>query len=44
MFYIIEGAGTWFIKDMPYEVKSGDALIIPPNTRFYYKGKLKQAM
>jgi mannose-6-phosphate isomerase-like protein (cupin superfamily) len=42
IFYIIEGAATWFIEDKPYEVKAGDTVIIPPNKRFYYKGKLKQ--
>ncbi len=42
IFYIIDGKGTWFIEDKPYEVKTGDVVIVPPNTRFYYKGKLKQ--
>ncbi len=42
IFYIIEGKGTWFVEDEPREVKAGDVVIIPPNTRFYYKGKLKQ--
>jgi len=42
IFYIIEGSGTWFIEDIPYEVNSGDVVIIPPNKRFYYKGDLKQ--
>jgi mannose-6-phosphate isomerase-like protein (cupin superfamily) len=42
IFYIIEGAGTWFIEDEPFEVESGDVIIIPPGKRFYYKGDLKQ--
>lgn len=42
IFYVIEGKGTWFIEDKPHEVQAGDTVIIPPNTRFYYKGKLKQ--
>jgi len=42
IFYIIAGKGTWFIEDVPYGVCSGDVVIIPPNTRFYYKGNLKQ--
>jgi mannose-6-phosphate isomerase-like protein (cupin superfamily) len=42
IFYIIEGSGTWYIEDKPHEVSAGDAVIIPPNTRFYYRGKLKQ--
>ncbi len=42
IFYIIEGNGTWYIEDKPNEVKAGDVVIIPLNTRFYYKGKLRQ--
>lgn len=42
IFYIIQGAGTWFIEDEPQEVKAGDVIIIEPGKRFYYKGKLKQ--
>jgi mannose-6-phosphate isomerase-like protein (cupin superfamily) len=42
IFYIIEGSGTWFIEDKPAEVNAGDVVIIPPGTRFYYKGCLKQ--
>lgn len=42
IFYIIKGKGTWFIEDKPYTVEAGDAIIIPPKTRFYYKGNLKQ--
>jgi mannose-6-phosphate isomerase-like protein (cupin superfamily) len=42
IFYIIEGSGTWFIEDDPHDVESGDVIIIPPGTRFFYKGTLKQ--
>jgi mannose-6-phosphate isomerase-like protein (cupin superfamily) len=42
IFYIIEGTGTWFIEGEPNKVKTGDVVIVPPNKRFYYKGKLKQ--
>ena len=42
IFYIIEGSGTWYIEDEPYDVAAGDVIIVPPNKRFYYKGKLKQ--
>jgi mannose-6-phosphate isomerase-like protein (cupin superfamily) len=42
IFYIITGKGTWFIEDKPYDVEGGDSIIIPPNTKFYYKGNLKQ--
>jgi mannose-6-phosphate isomerase-like protein (cupin superfamily) len=42
IFYIIEGSGTWYIEDKPSAVSAGDVVIVPPNTRFYYRGKLKQ--
>lgn len=42
IFYIIEGSGTWYIEDKPYDVASGDVIIIPPNNRFYYQGQLRQ--
>ena len=42
IFYIIEGSGTWYIEDEPYNVSAGDVIIVPPNKRFYYKGVLKQ--
>jgi mannose-6-phosphate isomerase-like protein (cupin superfamily) len=42
IFYIIEGKGVWFIEEKPHDVEAGDVVIIPPNTKFYYKGKLKQ--
>ena len=42
IFYIIEGRGTWYIEDEAYEVSAEDVVIVPPNKRFYYKGKLKQ--
>ena len=42
IFYIVEGKGIWFIEDIPYEVCTGDVVIVPPNTRFYYEGSLKQ--
>jgi mannose-6-phosphate isomerase-like protein (cupin superfamily) len=42
IFYIIEGSGTWYLEDKPQDVSAGDVVIIPPNTRFYYRGKLKQ--
>ena len=42
IFYIIEGSGTWYIEDEPYDVSAGDIVIVPPNKRFYYKGVLRQ--
>ena len=42
IFYIIEGSGTWFIDETPHKAEAGDVVIIPPGTKFYYKGNLKQ--
>jgi mannose-6-phosphate isomerase-like protein (cupin superfamily) len=41
VYYIIEGEGVWFIEDEPFNVKTGDVVIVEPNKRFYYKGCLK---
>jgi mannose-6-phosphate isomerase-like protein (cupin superfamily) len=41
IYYIIEGSGTWFIEDKPYNAQAGDVVIVPPNKRFYYTGNLK---
>ena len=42
IYYIIEGSGTWIIEDEKHAVEAGDVVIVPPNTRFYYRGNLKQ--
>jgi mannose-6-phosphate isomerase-like protein (cupin superfamily) len=44
MYYIIEGKGSWIIEGKKHAVKKGDLVIIEPNKRFYYKGKLKQLL
>ena len=42
LFYIIEGNGKWFIDKKEFEVETGDVVIVPKNTKFYYTGRLKQ--
>lgn len=43
-YLIIEGSGTFFLNDEPVAVKQGDLLSVEPNTRIYYKGKLKMVL
>jgi mannose-6-phosphate isomerase-like protein (cupin superfamily) len=43
-YIILEGNGTFFLDDETVEVAKGDVLSIEPNTRIYYKGKLKMIL
>ncbi len=43
-YIILEGSGTFFLDDEAVEVAKGDMLSISPNTRIYYKGKLKMVL
>ncbi len=40
-WFIIEGDGTFVIDDEKIEVKPRDLVVVPPNTRVHYFGKLK---
>jgi mannose-6-phosphate isomerase-like protein (cupin superfamily) len=42
IFYIIEGKGKWFFDGKEQSVEAGDVVIVPQNTKFYYKGEFKQ--
>lgn len=42
VFYIIEGEGVWIIEGEEFPVSATDVVIVPPEKRFYYKGRLKQ--
>jgi mannose-6-phosphate isomerase-like protein (cupin superfamily) len=42
LFYIIEGKGNWYINGEEQPVETGDLLIVPKNSKFYYKGQFKQ--
>ena len=43
-YIVLEGTGIFFLDGEPIEVSSGDVLSIQPNTRVYYKGKLKMIL
>lgn len=43
-YIILDGSGTFYLDDEPVEVFQGDSLSIQPNTRIYYKGKLKMIL
>ena len=40
-YIILEGNGSFFLNDEEIPVSKGDCLTIEPNTRIYYKGKIK---
>lgn len=42
IYYIIDGNGTFYIEGKAHTVKKADVVIIPPGSKFYYKGQLKQ--
>lgn len=44
LYYIIEGEGVFVIEGKEYSVKATDVIAIPPKTKFYYKGKMKQIL
>ena len=43
-YIILEGEGIFFLDDKAVEIKRGDSISIQPNTRIYYKGKLKMVL
>src|SRR5690606_23040635 len=40
-YYIYEGEGTFYLNDEEVKAKATDLIVIPPNTRIYYFGKMK---
>lgn len=40
-YIILEGGGSFFLDDDEVPVEKGDFISIEPNTRIYYKGKMK---
>ncbi len=42
LFYIIEGKGKWYRDEEELMVETGDLVIIPKNSKFYYIGQFKQ--
>lgn len=43
-WFIIEGEGTFVINDEKCTVAPKDLIVIPPNTRVHYFGKLKMLL
>jgi len=44
VWFIAEGEGTFVINDEPQVVKKNDLIIVPPNTRVHYFGKMKMLL
>ena len=43
-YIVLGGAGTFFLDDEPLNVVKGDIVSIQPNTRIYYKGKMRMVL
>lgn len=41
IYYVISGKGKFKIKDEIYEVKKGNLIEIPPNTKFIFVGEME---
>ena len=41
IYYILEGEGTFFLDGVATPAKATDLLVIRPNTKIYYLGKMK---
>lgn len=41
IYYILEGEGKFFLDGEEVPVQAGDLLVISPNTKIYYLGRLK---
>jgi mannose-6-phosphate isomerase-like protein (cupin superfamily) len=44
MYYIVEGSGVFILNDENHEVKTGDLVVVPPNTRIHYFGKMSMVL
>lgn len=44
IYYIIDGEGIFVLDDEKVPVKPGDLVVIPPNTRIHYFGKLEYTL
>jgi len=44
MWFIIEGKGIFVINDEKIPVESKDIIMVPPNNRIHYFGKMKMAL
>ena len=44
VYYIIEGAGTFYLDGVATPVQAEDVIIAPPMTRIYYLGTMKMTL
>jgi mannose-6-phosphate isomerase-like protein (cupin superfamily) len=44
MWFIIEGKGTFVIDDEKVEVSENDLIVVPPQKRIYYFGKMRMVL
>lgn len=43
-YYIIKGEGTFYLDGQPNPAKTGDLVVIPPNTKIYYFGTMEMVL
>lgn len=43
-YVVLDGEGSFFLDDEEIKLEKGDMISIEPNTRIYYKGKLKMVL
>lgn len=43
-YYIVKGQGTFYLNDEPVEAQATDLIVVPPNTRIYYFGKMEMVL
>ncbi len=41
IFLVLDGLGSFYYKGKVFEIKEGSLLVFPPETEYYFKGKLK---
>lgn len=41
VYTILNGSGAFFLDDEEVKIETGDCISIDPNTKIYYKGKMK---
>ena len=41
IYYVVEGEGKFFLDGVETLVSATDLIVIPPNTKIYYLGKMK---
>lgn len=44
IYYIYEGSGLFVLDDEKVEAKATDLIVIPPQTRIHYFGKMKMVL